>query len=55
LGDQAEHIPVQIFATDISDRGIEKARAGLYSKHTAEDVSPERLRRFFTEADGGYR
>ena len=54
-GDQAEHIPVQIFATDISDKGIEKARAGVYSKNIAEEVSPERLRRFFTEAEGGYR
>lgn len=53
--DQADHVPVQVFATDLSDRGIEKARAGLYSKDIAEDVSPERLRRFFTEADGGYR
>lgn len=54
-GNQGEHIPVQIFATDLSDRGIEKARAGLYSKDIAEDVSPERLRRFFTEGEGGYR
>jgi two-component system, chemotaxis family, CheB/CheR fusion protein len=54
-GDRAEHIPVQIFATDLSDKGIEKARTGLYSKDLTEDVSPERLRRFFTEADGGYR
>ncbi|HKQ74714.1 MAG TPA: chemotaxis protein CheB [Blastocatellia bacterium] len=54
-GDQAEHIPIQIFATDISDKGIEKARAGVYSKDIAGEVSPERLRRFFTEAEGGYR
>src|SRR6266478_8419478 len=53
--DHAEHLPVQIFATDLSDRGIEKARAGLYSRDIIQDVSPERLRRFFTEADGGYR
>jgi two-component system, chemotaxis family, CheB/CheR fusion protein len=52
--DRGEHIPIQIFATDLSDRGIEKARAGLYSKEIAGDVSPE-LRRFFTEAEGGYR
>lgn len=45
-GDKAEHIPVQIFATDLSDQGIEKARTGLYSKEIAENVSPERLRRF---------
>jgi len=45
--DQAEHLPVQIFATDLSDRGIEKARAGLYPRDITQDVSPERLRRFF--------
>jgi two-component system, chemotaxis family, CheB/CheR fusion protein len=54
-GEGADHIPVQIFATDLNQKAIEKARAGLYSKNIAEDVSPERLRRFFTEAEGGYR
>ncbi|CAN5757449.1 hypothetical protein BH18ACI4_BH18ACI4_17640 [soil metagenome] len=54
-GDHANHIPVQIFATDLSDRGIERARSGIYSKDITDHVSPERLRRFFTEADGGYR
>ena len=55
VGERAEHIPVQIFATDLNERSIERARAGLYSKNITEDVSPERLRRFFTEAEGGYR
>ena len=55
VSERAEHIPVQIFATDLNERSIESARAGLYSKNIAEDVSPERLRRFFTEAEGGYR
>ncbi len=54
-GEHAKHILVQIFATDLNERSIERARAGLYSKNIAEDVSPERLRRFFTEAEGGYR
>ena len=31
------------------------ARHGLYPLSIAADVSPERLRRFFTKADGGYR
>jgi two-component system CheB/CheR fusion protein len=52
--EQAEHIPVHIFATDLSEKGIEKARAGLYSKEIAENVSPGRLRRFFTESEDGY-
>lgn len=48
-------IPLQIFATDLNDAAIDKARAGVYPKDIAQDVSPERLRRFFTEVDGGYR
>jgi len=46
---------LQIFATDLNERLLEKARAGLYSKSLAADISPERLRRFFVEEDGGYR
>ena len=49
------HVPLQIFATDLNDAGIEKARAGVYPKDIAQDVSPERLRRFFVEVDGSYR
>jgi two-component system CheB/CheR fusion protein len=55
VSERAEHIPIQIFATDLNEKSIDKARAGLYSKNIAEDVSAERLRRFFTEAEGGYR
>jgi two-component system CheB/CheR fusion protein len=53
-GERAEHISAQIFATDLDEKSIERARAGLYSKNIAGDVSPERLRRFFTESEGGY-
>ena len=48
-------VPMQLFATDLNAAGIEKARAGIYSKDIEADVSPERLQRFFTEVDGGYR
>ena len=47
--------PLQVFATDVNAANIEKARAGVFSKDVAQDISPERLRRFFTEVDGGYR
>jgi len=53
--ERSDHVPVQIFATDVNERGIEKARAGLYSRNITEDVSADRLRRFFIEEDGGYR
>ena len=55
LGDQAADRRIQIFATDVSDSTIEHARSGSYGPGIAADVSPERLRRFFTKADGGYR
>src|SRR3990172_601459 len=48
-------VPVQVFATDVNPVCVEKARAGFYSKTIAQDVSPERLRRFFAEMDGKYR
>jgi two-component system CheB/CheR fusion protein len=53
--ERSGRIPVQIFATDINEKRIEKARAGLYSRDITADISPERLRRFFTEAEGNYR
>jgi two-component system CheB/CheR fusion protein len=53
--ERSVHIPVQIFATDVNEKSLEHARAGLYSKNITADVSPERLRRFFTETKGGYR
>jgi two-component system, chemotaxis family, CheB/CheR fusion protein len=46
---------IQIFATDISEQAIETARAGVYHQNLLTDISPERLRRFFTPADGGYQ
>jgi two-component system CheB/CheR fusion protein len=46
---------VQIFATDIGRSAIEKARSGVFSAGIAADVSPERLRKYFTKLEGGYR
>ena len=48
-------VPMQIFATDVNGLGIDRARTGIYSKGIVQDVSPERLRRFFVEVDGSYR
>ncbi|HUS24537.1 MAG TPA: chemotaxis protein CheB [Candidatus Binatia bacterium] len=48
-------VPLQVFATDLNGAGIERARAGIYAKGIAQDLSPERLRRFFVEVDGHYR
>src|SRR6056297_3064734 len=48
-------INMQLFGTDIDDRAIEKARAGLYPSSIASDVSSERLRRFFNKEGDFYR
>jgi PAS domain S-box-containing protein len=55
LGDTGSNIPIQVFGTDISEKAIEKARSGIYAKNIAEDVSLQRLRRFFVKVDKGYQ
>lgn len=54
-GERATTTPIQVFATDVSEDAIERARAGLYPEAIASDVSAERLRRFFTRVDGQWR
>jgi two-component system CheB/CheR fusion protein len=54
FGEKAAGI-VQIFATDLSELAINKARLGIYSKDEVVDVAPARLNRFFTKIDGSYR
>jgi two-component system, chemotaxis family, CheB/CheR fusion protein len=45
----------QIFGTDIDEEAINKARSGVYPDNIAIDVSQDRLRRFFTKDEEGYR
>ncbi len=49
------NIPVQIFATDLSNNAIVKARIGIYSKQELETVSLRRFQRFFTKTEGGFK
>ncbi|MBK5270059.1 MAG: PAS domain S-box protein, partial [Bacteroidia bacterium] len=46
---------VQIFATDISEPAIAKARMGIYTKIELESVPPQRLKDFFTKINGSYQ
>lgn len=50
-----EQFTIKIFATDLDNDVIKKARKGLYPPNIAEHVSPERLSRFFIESRKGYR
>ncbi|HUD47427.1 MAG TPA: chemotaxis protein CheB, partial [Candidatus Baltobacteraceae bacterium] len=46
---------LNIFATDLDKDAIDKARQGVYPENITADVSPERLKRFFTKVEHGYR
>ena len=47
-------IPVQIFATDLSEGAIDRARTGIYSEAILERLSDERRSRFFVKINGNY-
>ena len=54
--DIARHpFKVQIYGTDIDDDAIGVARSGSYPPNISIDVPPERLRRFFTKEESGFR
>ncbi|MDT8384128.1 MAG: CheR family methyltransferase [Gammaproteobacteria bacterium] len=55
LGERASVTTVQIFASDIDDKAISKARAGIYPEGITADVSPARLQRYFNKVPGGYQ
>lgn len=53
LGNKNEKI--QIFATDISEPAIAKARTGLYSKSEVDGVTSQLLQEYFTKTNEGYQ
>jgi len=55
LGDSSRSNTIQIFGSDLSQRRIEKARAGVFPDSAIRDLSEERRRRYFTKLERGYR
>lgn len=51
----AKKITLQIFATDLDQQAIEKAREGVFPPNIAADVSAQRLDRFFIKVEHGYQ
>jgi two-component system CheB/CheR fusion protein len=47
-------IPIQIFATDLSEQAIRDARIGKYSQSDVEPIAKNRLKRFFTKNGDHY-
>jgi two-component system CheB/CheR fusion protein len=52
--DEKHHL-LQIFATDLDEESVNIGRRGIYPKSIAADVSPARLKRFFTEEGNNYK
>jgi chemotaxis methyl-accepting protein methylase len=46
---------LQIFATDLDRQAIEKARLGQFPDGIAADLTPARLKRFFSKEERGFR
>jgi two-component system, chemotaxis family, CheB/CheR fusion protein len=59
LLEYADHLDappmLQIFASDLSEVALRRARDGFYPETIAEDVTGTRLQRFSTKEQGGYR
>lgn len=49
------NLVIQVFATDISESGISKARAGIYAESDMVGLSPEQVEQYFTKTDNKYR
>lgn len=54
FGDAVQDRKIQIFATDVSEGIISKARSGIYQKKDMAGISDSRIRKFFTRIDGSY-
>ncbi len=55
MEERKQDYKLQVFATDLDSDAIETARNGVYPESIAADVSPERLRRFFTRHENSYQ
>ena len=55
LGEKAISTSIQIFATDLNEKAVERARAGIYLRSALQNVLPARLEKFFIKIDGQYQ
>jgi len=55
LGEKMSEKQIQIFASDISETAISKARRGIYNKVELENVPPTLLKNYFSKSNGGFQ
>lgn len=53
LDARGSNIRIQIFGTDIDADAVQQARRGVYAPNIVTDVSPERIRKYFSRTDDG--
>ncbi len=55
MDETRQEYKVQIYSTDIDEDSITSARSGIYPANIGIDVPPERLKRFFSKEEDGFR
>jgi two-component system, chemotaxis family, CheB/CheR fusion protein len=55
MAETGKDFKVQFYSTDLDEDAIGVARAATYPPNIVQDVSPERLPRFFVKGEAGYR
>ena len=55
LGEKTADYKIQIFATDVSEKSVAKARSGIYMKRDMAGLSAERIERYFTKVNGSFQ
>lgn len=48
------NISVKVFASDLSEKSINKARLGIYTQQDLKNISEERLNKYFIKKENGY-
>ena len=55
IGTMADQMGILVLGTDIRERNVQHARAGVYAQAAGAGVTTARLKRFFTKAGRSYR
>jgi two-component system CheB/CheR fusion protein len=55
MGDKAAARKIQIFATDVSEIAIARARTGIYRQDELTGLSTQQIQQFFIRLDGSYQ
>lgn len=55
LEDARKSCILHVFASDVDEQSLERARAGIYPENIGAEVSPARLEQYFTKLEHGYQ